>query len=239
MDHLFEVQQITSRQLSYDIRDIWWFYIPILKAFHIWGYTRKNCTYQTSSLPWLLTGKKKKIKSGIYPAWLSLATQGTKRWTRLLGKSGYYIRLIVRQLLIKSGWQDAPLALRDFVKEFCQNMACKTQLLFKYLLPSKFNHFLRRAGSPKRFKMLNLESFSYILLKDSILKDIKITVMWILFIWKTFFVLQVFVFYFFPFYFHSLYIERVRWNWNDYEVAIWLEYIIKFNFWNNLEATLY
>lgn len=63
--------------------------------------------------------------------------------------------------------------------------------------------------------------------------------MWILFIWKAYFVLQVFVFYFFPFYFHSLYIEKVRWNWNDYEVVIWLEYIIKFNFSNDLEATLY
>ena len=203
------------------------------------GVTKEKLHISNLFTPLVINRKKKKIKSGIYPAWLSLATQGTKRWTRLLGKSGYYIRLIVRQLLIKSGWQDAPLALRDFVKEFCQNMACKTQLLFKYLLPSKFNHFLGRAGSPKRFKMLNLESFSYILLKDSILKDIKITVMWILFIWKTFFVLQVFVFYFFPFYFHSLYIERVRWNWHDYEVVIWLEDIIKFNFSNDLEATLY
>ena len=38
--------------------------------------------------------------------------------TPMLRRSGSQVRLIVKQLLLKAGWQDGPLALRDLAAQF-------------------------------------------------------------------------------------------------------------------------
>ena len=86
------------------------------EAFHHWGYRRESWTP--------------------FVSYLFQFAPRTRR-THLLGRLGYQLWLIVRQLPIKAGWWDAPIALRDFSRSNKHNCSWREAVKIEPIVSPK------------------------------------------------------------------------------------------------------